>query len=136
MQYARPCSGTHYKKSVPSPSRSTRFTVSVHRERDGEASTKPSTLVAVDLVEAARIWGGQLVHTHQTKPEARPRRRRVIRCLKRINASLPAVWACAQAIQYCCEDNSAGMDHADRRRTGNPDATGDSAVCGHEVRAG
>jgi hypothetical protein len=34
--------------------------VSVHRERDGEAFTDPSSFVAVGLVEAARFWGGQL----------------------------------------------------------------------------
>ncbi len=38
------------KRNVPSPSRKT---------RDGEASTKPSWIVAVDVVEAARSWGGQ-----------------------------------------------------------------------------
>jgi hypothetical protein len=29
------------------------------RDRDGESSTKSSVSLAVDLVEAARIWGGQ-----------------------------------------------------------------------------
>jgi A/G-specific adenine glycosylase len=43
---------------VPSPSR---------RTRDGEASTKPSLLVAVDLVEAARSWGGQLFVLSKSK---------------------------------------------------------------------
>ncbi len=43
---------------MPSPSLKT---------RDGEASTKPSLLVAVDLVEAARIWGGQLFAYSRTK---------------------------------------------------------------------
>src|SRR5260370_15063607 len=38
------------KRNVPSPPR---------RTRGGEASTKPSSFVAVDLVEAARSWGGQ-----------------------------------------------------------------------------
>jgi len=32
----------------------------VHRERDGESSTKPPFPVAVDLVAAARFCGGQL----------------------------------------------------------------------------
>jgi hypothetical protein len=35
------------KKDVPSPSRRTRFTENVLRERDEEASTKPSLLAAV-----------------------------------------------------------------------------------------
>ena len=39
----------------------------VHRIRDGEASTKPSSLVAVGLVEAARTWGGQLCVRSRTK---------------------------------------------------------------------
>ena len=39
----------------------------VHRVRDGEASTKPSSLVAVGLVEAARAWGGQLCVRSRTK---------------------------------------------------------------------
>jgi len=39
-----------FEKKVPSPSRKT---------RDGEFFTKPSLFLAVDLVEAARLWGGQ-----------------------------------------------------------------------------
>ncbi len=39
----------------------------VHRIRDGEASTKPSSLVAVGLVEVARTWGGQLCVRSRTK---------------------------------------------------------------------
>jgi hypothetical protein len=39
----------------------------VLRERDGEASSKPSILVAVDLVEAARSWGGQPFVLSRTK---------------------------------------------------------------------
>src|SRR5260370_39141400 len=38
------------KRNVPSPPR---------RTRGREASTEPSWFVAVDLVEAARSWGGQ-----------------------------------------------------------------------------
>ena len=41
---------TRLERKMPSPSRKT---------RDGEASTKPSLYVAVDLVEAAPSWGGQ-----------------------------------------------------------------------------
>jgi len=39
----------------------------VRRDRDGEASTKPSSLVAVGLVEAAGTWGGQLCVRSRTK---------------------------------------------------------------------
>jgi len=53
------------RRNVPSPSRRTRFTVNVQRERDGEASTKPSLLAAV--VEAARSWGGHLLVLSTTK---------------------------------------------------------------------
>src|SRR5882672_4434310 len=53
------------RSNVPSPSRRARFTVSVHRERDGEASKKPSLLAAV--VEAARSWGGHLLVLSRTK---------------------------------------------------------------------
>jgi hypothetical protein len=43
---------------VPSPSRKT---------RDGETSTKPSSFVAVGLVEAARFLGGQLLVLSRSK---------------------------------------------------------------------
>jgi hypothetical protein len=33
--------------------------VNAHRERDGTAPTKPSRLVQVGFVAAARFWGGQ-----------------------------------------------------------------------------
>ncbi len=46
------------KRNVPSPPR---------RTRGGEASTKPSWFVEVDLVEAARTWGGQPCVLSRTK---------------------------------------------------------------------
>jgi len=39
----------------------------VHRERDGEAATRPPLLVAVNFVAAARSWGGQLFVLYRTK---------------------------------------------------------------------
>jgi hypothetical protein len=44
----------------------------VHRERDGEFSTKPALVRAVVLVEAARFLGGQLVVLYRTKIESLP----------------------------------------------------------------
>ena len=39
----------------------------VHRERDGEAATRPPLLVAVNFVAAARSWGGQMFVLYRTK---------------------------------------------------------------------
>ncbi len=39
----------------------------VHRERDGMASTKPFRLAQVGFVEAARLWGGQSFASFGTK---------------------------------------------------------------------
>jgi hypothetical protein len=52
---------------VPSPSRRTRFTENVLRERDGEAATRPPLLVAANFVAAARSWGVQLFVLYRTK---------------------------------------------------------------------
>ena len=39
----------------------------VHRERDGEAATRPPLLVAGNFVAAARSWGGQMFVLYRTK---------------------------------------------------------------------
>jgi len=51
---------------APGPSRKTRFTENVLRERDGPAATKPSCL-ALAFVEAARFWGGHALAQEGTK---------------------------------------------------------------------
>lgn len=47
--------------NVPSPSPRARFAVNVHREQDGEASTKPQRRYAGGIVAVARFWGGQFL---------------------------------------------------------------------------
>jgi hypothetical protein len=49
---------TQFEKNVPSPPRKT---------RDGKASTKPCSLLAIGLVEAARSGGGQVFVLSRTK---------------------------------------------------------------------
>jgi len=58
------------KRKVPSPSRKARFTVNAHRERDGEASTKPHCIGALGFVEAARFLGGHLFAASTNQADA------------------------------------------------------------------